>query len=88
MAFELIFSSLSWLDTTAPLAEAMDARVWVNTLNPSLAAGLVDADAIGAPDRVWGVLIDRGVDMIQTDAPAELLAYLRQRGLRPVASVP
>lgn len=88
VAFELIFSSLSWLDTTAPLTEAMHARVWVNTLNPSLAAGLVDADALGAPDQVWGELIDRGVDMIQTDAPAELLAYLRQRGLRPVASVP
>lgn len=88
VAFELIFSRLSWLDTTVPLVEAMDARVWVNTLNPNLAAGLVDADALGSPDQVWGVLIDRGVDMIQTDAPAELLAYLRRRGLRPEPGVP
>lgn len=82
VAVELIFTDLDWLDAAAPMVEAMDARVWVNTLNPNLAAGLVDADAVGSPDRVWGRLIDRGVDMIQTDAPQELLTYLQSRGLR------
>lgn len=82
VAVELIFTDVSWLAAAAPLVEAMDARVWVNTLNPDLAAGLVDADALASPDQVWGVLIDRGVDMIQTDEPEALIAYLRQRALR------
>lgn len=82
VAVELIFTDVSWLAAAAPLVEAMDARVWVNTLNPGLAAGLVDADALASPDQVWGVLIDRGVDMIQTDEPGALIAYLRQRALR------
>ncbi len=81
-AVELIFTDLNWLDDVAPMVEAMDARVWVNTLNPGLAGGLVDADAVNSPDDVWGRLIDRGIDMIQTDAPQELIAYLRSRGLR------
>lgn len=88
VAVELIFTNLGWLDETAPIVEAMDARVWVNTLNPNLAAGLIDADALGSPDRVWGRLIDRGVDMIQTDAPQALIDYLRSRGLRSGANVP
>lgn len=88
VAVELIFTDLGWLDDVAPAVEAMDARVWVNTLNPNLAAGLVDADAVSSPDQVWGRLIDHGVDMIQTDAPQELIAYLRSRGLRPGAIAP
>jgi glycerophosphoryl diester phosphodiesterase len=82
VAVELIFTDLGWLNDTAPMVEAMDARVWVNTLNPNLAAGLVDTDAVTSPDRVWGILIDRGVDMLQTDAPSELIDYLHSRGLR------
>ncbi|MEQ7156450.1 glycerophosphodiester phosphodiesterase family protein [Brevundimonas aurifodinae] len=85
VAVELIFADLAWLDDTAPLVEAMAARVWVNTLNPGLAAGLVDADAVRSPDEVWGRLIERGVDMIQTDAPQELLTYLQSRRLKDSA---
>lgn len=82
VAVELIFTDLSWLEAAVPEVQRMDARVWVNTLNPALAAGLVDADAVDTPDAVWGALILRGVSMIQTDEPAALIAYLRRLRLR------
>lgn len=82
VAIELIFRDLEWLEVAARRVEAMDARVWVNTLNPELAGGLTDTNALRAPDAVWGALILRGVDMIQTDEPATLITYLRRLGRR------
>ena len=79
VAYEMTLSSLDWLSEGVPAMEARNRRIWVNTLEPRHAAGLVDAQALSDPDAVWGELIDRGVDMIQTDTPAELIAYLATR---------
>ena len=58
------------------------ARVWVNTLWGSLCAGYTDAKAMKDPDANWGHLISKGVNIIQTDNPADLLQYLKNKGLR------
>jgi glycerophosphoryl diester phosphodiesterase len=82
-AVEFVFST--W---NAERAEAFAecrrqrVRIWVNVLWPHLAGGLSDDLAINKPDEVYGVLLDRGGSMLQTDRPRELQAYLRQRGSR------
>ncbi|WCM27325.1 glycerophosphodiester phosphodiesterase family protein [Sphingomonas sp. QA11] len=55
------------------------ARFWVNSLNGTPA--LHDAEAMLAPDRIWGRMIADGVDTIQTDEPLALKAYVASRGL-------
>ncbi len=58
------------------------SKLWVNTLWESLNGGLEDDLAFdGNPDDVYGVLIDMGATMIQTDRPEFLLNYLRSRKL-------
>lgn len=57
------------------------ARVWVNTMFDAECAGLTDRKARKNPDAAWGRLIDRGVNIIQTDEPRRLLEYLRKRKL-------
>jgi glycerophosphoryl diester phosphodiesterase len=82
-AYELVFADDKHLDDAlGPALRREGARVWVNSLWPSLCGGhdddLADAgDLAGAYD--W--LLARGVNVIQTDRPALLLACLRQRGL-------
>jgi len=77
-----------WAEEKPAVQTAMDAirnagaKVWANTLWPSLNAGLWDDVACyGNPDDVYGALIGRGVTIIQTDRPALLLSYLRSKGL-------
>jgi glycerophosphoryl diester phosphodiesterase len=82
VAYEITFVDLGYLTEGVPVMLENDRRIWVNTLQPHHAAGLVDDDAVLDPDAVWGVLIAQGADMIQTDTPRELIAYLRERGLR------
>ena len=62
--------------------KAQNVRAWVNTLKVSHSANLTDRAALKDPDQVWGVLIDQGFSIIQTDEPEALLAYLQRRGLR------
>jgi glycerophosphoryl diester phosphodiesterase len=82
-AVEFVFTTWS-----TELAEAFaecrrqGVRIWVNVLWPHLAGGLSDDLALDKPDEVYGVLLDRGVSILQTDRPRELQAYLRQRGRR------
>lgn len=57
------------------------SRIWVNTLWESLNAGYEDDMALDNPDKIYGWLIDKGVNMIQTDRPQLLLEYLRDKGL-------
>jgi len=82
-AVEFVFT-----DWSPELAEAFaecrrrGVRIWVNVLWPHLGGGLSDDLALNKPDAVYGVLLDRGVSMLQTDRPRELQAYLRQRGRR------
>ena len=76
VAFEVLFDAEQWFsDGTRDMA-SKGYRVWVNTLSPRHAAGHVDGDALAAPDKHWGKLIALGADMIQTDVPEALIAYL------------
>lgn len=84
-AFALAFAS----DTSPLISEEAvalmrrsGARVWVNTLwDGSLSGGHSDELARENPDEAWGWLIERGVNIIQTDEIDLLLAYLRHREL-------
>ena len=81
-AFEIILRSGTGLLDQSEHIRKKGARVWVNTLWDSLCAGYSDAKAVEDPDANWGLLIDKGVNVIQTDNPAELLQYLKKKGLR------
>lgn len=80
VAYEIVFTEDAYLRHAVTAAAPRGYRIWVNTLLPSHSAGRVDADAVRNPDRHWGFLIDQGANMIQTDAPQELMQYLRTRG--------
>ncbi len=84
VAFELVFNS----DTSKIINQFSEikksgSRVWVNTLWPSLNAGHHDDLAVdeGNLKESWDWIIARGVNIIQTDRPAELLNYLRKNKL-------
>ncbi len=79
-AYEIVFSTEPYFQAGAPVLRAKPARVWVNTLQKHHAAGHVDADAVSAPDAHWGKLIGMGANMIQTDAPGALIAWLDRCG--------
>lgn len=54
--------------------------VFACSLWPSMNAGHDDEKAMENPDANWGWLVRHGATTIQTDRPAELLAYLRSKG--------
>lgn len=84
VAFELIFDkdNFTLLRNLEPIRE-QGSRVWVNSLWPSLCGGHDDDLAYdeGKTEESWGWLIAHGVNMIQTDRPQALLAYLKKRKL-------
>lgn len=83
-AFELVFSSEEDLlisRDTAKRIQSSGARIWINTLWESQAAGRCDAAALKNPDANWGWVISRGATIIQTDEAERLLDYLRSRKL-------
>jgi glycerophosphoryl diester phosphodiesterase len=58
------------------------SSIWINSLWDSLCGGYSDDKALQNPDRTWGYLIDElGAGILQTDRPAQMLDYLRKRGL-------
>lgn len=82
-AFELCYS-----DSDSPLPKKMKkilfkkSLLWYNSLWPSLNGGHDDEAALKNADESYGYLIDKlGARIIQTDNPAFLLEYLRNRGL-------
>ncbi|QNK63581.1 glycerophosphodiester phosphodiesterase family protein [Pedobacter sp. PAMC26386] len=83
IAFEVIYNT-----ENSPVLDAVKfmnqkgVTVWVNTLWPELCAGHDDEAATDNADANWGWVIDHGANVIQTDRPAELLKYLKNRGLR------
>ncbi len=81
-AFELLLSETDSVLTDAKYIRSHGSRVWINTLWASLCAGYTDAKALENPDANWGHLIAKGVNIIQTDNPAKLLEYLKNKGLR------
>ncbi len=81
-AFEIILRESDELLAQSEHIRKHDARVGVNTLWDSLCAGYSDPKAVTEPDANWGHLIGKGVNIIQTDNPAELIQYLNDQGLR------
>ena len=60
------------------------SKVWVNTLWASLCGGLDDDLAAESPEnveKVYGYMVKHGATLIQTDRPAQLIGYLRSKGL-------
>lgn len=56
--------------------------IWINSLWNSLCAGYSDDNALKDMDATWGYLIDSlGAGILQTDRPAMMLDYLRERRL-------
>ncbi len=60
--------------------------VWINTITLSskkshiLCAGYDDNAALtGDPDAAWGVLLEQGFNVLQTDWPAQMSSYLRKK---------
>lgn len=84
VAFELVFNSdTSKIINQFNQIKNTGSRVWVNTLWPSLNAGHHDDLAVeeGNLKDSWDWIIAKGVNMIQTDRPEELLQYLRKSKL-------
>jgi len=84
VAFELIFQK----DTSGILSDNAfikkhGAKIWINSLWPSLNGGHNDDLAVEESNTKdsWDWLIAHGATMIQTDRPKELLNYLRKRTL-------
>ncbi|WP_414647104.1 hypothetical protein [Chitinophaga sp.] len=50
--------------------------IQINTLWSELCEGHTDEKAMSDPDAHWGWVINQGENVIQTDRPKELLAYL------------
>jgi len=76
IAFEIVFSELDYLKEGIDAIQSMNARIWVNTLSSTIAAGHGDLQALDDPDANWGLFRNLGVNMIQTDYPYVLKNYL------------
>ncbi|MRI63767.1 glycerophosphodiester phosphodiesterase [Ornithobacterium rhinotracheale] len=83
VAFELVFKSK---DNPLPkeLKQVLKGKslIWYNTLWDTLAGGYDDDMALQDRDAAYGYLINElGARIIQTDRPAYLLEYLREKKL-------
>lgn len=86
VAFEVVFQTDEYISEAIDAVRDEGTRLWVNTLFEKHAAGRVDNDALNNPDQIWGEVVDLGFNIIQTDYPSELIAYLDKRGLRKMPS--
>lgn len=76
IAFELPVTTPGQLSLVVHAARARGVPLWVNTLWSGFVTGWGgDADALRAPDAVWGRLYRAGVRIFQTDEPAALLTF-------------
>jgi glycerophosphoryl diester phosphodiesterase len=73
------FTRESFMDTATFKATGKPARIWVATMFPEDVAGHGDAEAVKDPDAHWGWLIRSGANMIMTNEPQALLAYLKRK---------
>jgi len=83
-AFEVTFNKLTpQVNEVIDLIRKANCKVWINTLWPSLCAGLDDDRAVLLNERAqtWGAVINMGASFIQTDRPQELIEYLKQDSL-------
>lgn len=82
VAYEVIYESEAQLADACREAEQQGSRCWVNTMWESLSPGHSDDVSVIDPDKHWGYLVGLGVNVFQTDRPAELIKYLDSKGLR------
>jgi glycerophosphoryl diester phosphodiesterase len=69
-----------WQQIKAKLSGA--SVIWINSLWDSLCGGYSDDKALKNPDETWGYLINElGAGILQTDRPAIMLNYLKQKDL-------
>jgi glycerophosphoryl diester phosphodiesterase len=83
-AFELVFNNDS-PEVQRLIKKVRDsgAKIFINSLWPELCGGHDDDRAVELhqPDESWGWIIDQGAKLIQTDRPALLLQYLKEKKL-------
>lgn len=84
IAYELVFDNDS-KETLRLIKKVRDsgAKLFINTLWPKLCGGHDDDRAVEQkqPDESWGWVLNQGTTLIQTDRPALLLQYLREKKL-------
>jgi len=81
--FEVCFTQIDQaLQNVLDRIQKSGSKVWINTLWPSLCAGLNDDRAVeeNQQDSIWGKVIEMEASFIQTDRPKELVNYLRNQG--------
>lgn len=72
---------------TAPI-KARNERVWIATMFPQDVAGHDDKEALVNPGSAWGRPLQAGANMIMTNEPQALLAFLRRSPAAGTASTP
>ncbi|MCM4082467.1 glycerophosphodiester phosphodiesterase family protein [Paractinoplanes hotanensis] len=83
-AYELVFDRLTdaQIQPAAVARAKATSRVWVSTMWYGMAAGYTDEASLRDPALGWATLIERhGADIIQTDDPDDLSAWLSARDL-------
>lgn len=64
------------------LGREYESWIWINTITANRCGNHDDELALTVPDDAYGWLIARGINIIQTDRPEELIQYLREKGFR------
>lgn len=83
-AYELVFDNDSpEIQRLIKKIRDSGAKVFINSLWPELCGGHDDDRAVeqNEPEESWGWIVKQGAKLIQTDRPAILLDYLKQKGL-------
>ncbi|MBO9770059.1 glycerophosphodiester phosphodiesterase family protein [Xanthomonas phaseoli pv. dieffenbachiae] len=83
-SLQLMFDDASLIETARHVSKGK-IRLFVNTMTNDIASGhpmnlsgdYTDSKALRDPAKIWGVLRDRGVSMMQTDQPFALQSYLQ-----------
>lgn len=70
------------IDELAKYDQKYGARVWINSLWPSLCGPHDDEAALTNADAAYGWMLKKGATMIQTDRLEYLIAYLAKNGRR------
>jgi glycerophosphoryl diester phosphodiesterase len=82
-AVEMVYLNQPQFEAVRAAARTADIRLWTNSLTEVGVLGVVtmggDIEALRDHGSTWGGLIDAGVTVIQTDEPAALLDYLKDR---------
>ncbi len=81
-AFEICFQqNTAQVTEVLNLIKTSGSKIWINTLWPSLCAGLNDDRAVedGEMEETWGEVLKMGASFIQTDRSGELISYLKSK---------